>query len=119
MNAAVLPGARPHVTPALAKFLARLDRPTLEAVAQAAIDRLDDLDGDPDLEDDDPAGQCDEDGLNCGQGVVYIHGKPQHGPGCAISDTGIGDRDDEAATAPSLPHRQLDGTLRLRLGARP
>jgi hypothetical protein len=118
MNALVLPGARPHVTPALAKFLSRLDRPTLEAVAQAAIDRLDDLDDDPDLEDDDPAGQCDEDGINCGDGVFYVHGKPQHGPGCAIGDTGVGDRDDEIPILVTLP-RRLAGTLRLRLGVRP
>lgn len=95
MNQGVLLGATPCVTPNLAKFLARLDRLALEAVAQAAIDRLDELDGDPDMEDDDPAGQSDEDGLNCGDGIFYLHGIAHDGPGCPISDTGVGDRDSE------------------------
>lgn len=94
MNNLVLPGATPCVTPNLQRFLARLDRPALEAVAQAAIDRLDDMDGDPDMEDNDPAGQCDEDGVNTGDRVFYLHGVPHDGPGCPIADTGVGDHDD-------------------------
>ena len=53
MNFDLLPGATSSVTPNLARFLARLDRPSLEAVAQAAIDRLDEIDGDPDDEESD------------------------------------------------------------------
>lgn len=41
-----------------------LPRAELARIAERMIDRLDELDGDPDLEDDDPAGQCDEDGVN-------------------------------------------------------
>lgn len=119
MNSVVLPGSTPCVTPKLARFLARLDRPALEVLAQAAIDRLDDMDGDPDLEDDDPAGQCDEDGVNCGDGVFYRHGAPHDGPGCPIGDTGLGDRgDDVASNAFPVPRRRLDGKLRLRMGGR-
>lgn len=88
MNNALLPGATPCVTPNLARFLARLDRPALEAVAQAAIDRLDDIDGDADLEDDDPSGQSDEDGVNTGLGRLWLHGRSYEGPGCPISDVG-------------------------------
>lgn len=46
---------------------------------------LDEMDGDPDLEDDDPAGQCDEDGINSAYHLVrYTVGAS--GPGCPISD---------------------------------
>ncbi len=49
------------------------------------IEKLDLADGDPDMEDDDPAGQRDEDGVNTG-------GKPffgwSEGAGCPISDPG-------------------------------
>ena len=41
---------------------------------------------DPDLEDDDPAGQSDEDGVNCGSGNFVVHGTFYDGPGCQISD---------------------------------
>ncbi|GFZ85184.1 MULTISPECIES: hypothetical protein [Sphingobium] len=88
MNQVTLPGATADVTPKLQRFLARLDRPALEAVAQAAIDRLDDIDGDPDFEDDDPAGQSDEDGVNTGNGLFSLHGRGFDGPGCPIADSG-------------------------------
>ena len=88
MNNTLLPGATPCVTPNLARFLARLDRPALEYIAQAGIDRLDDIDGDADLEDDDPAGQSDEDGVNTGSGLFALHGRSHDGPGCPISDAG-------------------------------
>ncbi|PSO12624.1 MULTISPECIES: hypothetical protein [unclassified Sphingobium] len=94
MNSVTLPGATALVTNKLSRFLARLNRPALEAVAQAAIDQLDTLDGDADLEDDDPAGQSDEDGVNTGDRVFYLHGVPHDGPGCPIADTGVGDHDD-------------------------
>lgn len=87
MNGSVLPGAAPCVTPNLAKFLARLDRPALEAVAEAAIDRLDNIDSDPDLElngDELDANYAEDDFIKFGG----------FGPGCAIADTGMADRDE-------------------------
>lgn len=70
MNLGILPGATPCVTPNLQRFLSRLDRPELEAVAQAAIDRLDDIDGDPDLEDgDDDRCTADDD---CGGDSTWV-----------------------------------------------
>lgn len=53
---------------------------------EALIALLDALGGDPDLEEDDPAGQCDEDGVNTGHAVFYLHGVAQTGPGCILSD---------------------------------
>lgn len=49
---------------------------------EALIDVLDTLGGDPDREDDDPAGQCDEDGVN----TLFPIG---NGPGCMIADAGV------------------------------
>lgn len=40
------------------------------------------MDPDPDLEDDDPAGQCDEDGINTDLDMLAC----DYGPGCEISD---------------------------------
>lgn len=48
----------------LSQAIHRLTRAELEDLAQSLIDHMDAADGDPDLEDDDPAGQCDEDGVN-------------------------------------------------------
>lgn len=45
-----------------------LTRHDLEALTERLIDRLDEIASDPDLEDDDPSGQCDEDGQNTGYG---------------------------------------------------
>lgn len=86
--------------PAVARILSRYDRAKLEAFVSVAIDLLDVLDGDPDLEeeereDDDPAeaddepeeddhsGQCDEDGINT---VHPACGRTYLGAGCPISD---------------------------------
>lgn len=41
-----------------------------------------------DDEDDDPSGQCDEDGINTGSGNFFEHGRPIPGAGCPISDPG-------------------------------
>jgi hypothetical protein len=50
MNNETLPGALPNVTTNIAKFLSRLDRAHIEAVAETAIALLDDMDGDLDVE---------------------------------------------------------------------
>ena len=73
--------------PDLLRKLATSDRRLLESFVSAAIDALDAIDGDPDLEEDDPCGQADEDELNtvtpAGAGL-YFRG---FGPGCVISDS--------------------------------
>lgn len=47
-------------------------------------------DDEPDdhAEEDDPSGQCDEDGINTGSNVFWQHGESFAGPGCVISDDG-------------------------------
>lgn len=73
--------------------LIAMDRAVIEELAQAKLDEahallalLDRFDGDPDCEEDDPAGQCDEDGVNTASGS-FLWGSPE-GPGCPISDPG-------------------------------
>lgn len=65
----------------LSQAIHRLSRHELEDLAQSLIDHLDAVDGDPDLEDEDPAGQCDEDGVNTSLAVLA-----GRGAGCIISD---------------------------------
>jgi len=50
-------------------------------IIEALIDVMDALGGDPDREDDDPPGQCDEDGVN-----TALHLLAGSGPGCMIAD---------------------------------
>lgn len=72
----------------LLRRLALSDRKLLESFINAAIDALDTVDGDPDLEEDDPSGQADEDGINTAtpaQTGLYFRG---YGPGCELSDPG-------------------------------
>lgn len=141
MNQGILPGATSCVTPNLQRFLSRLDRPALEAVAQAAIDRLDDIDGDADQEDGDHdmCGASDD----CGTGIIWqnpgdgLVGDPEDaendddagncghfainqmqavGAAHAFVDlNGMSLSEVDAATLPIMKHR-LDGTLRLRAG---
>ena len=64
-------------------------RPAIERLVARMIEHLDDEDGDPDLEDDDPNGQCDEDGFNTGPAAVFLHGTSWvSGAGCPIGDGG-------------------------------
>ncbi len=63
-----------------------LPRALLARLVERAIECLDEMDGDPDLEDDDPAGQADEDGINTGIPIVVEQGLSLHGPGCPWSD---------------------------------
>jgi len=72
----------------IAQAIPRLSRCDLEALTERLIDHLDDLDGDPDAEDDDPAGQCDEDCLNTGLPMMFIATRSHEGAGCPISDPG-------------------------------
>lgn len=72
----------------LAQAIPRLTRHDLEALAERLIDRLDEIDGHPDDEDDDPAGQCDEDEANTSYGTFALCGADNLGAGCAISDEG-------------------------------
>lgn len=65
-----------------------LPRALLSRLVERAIECLDDMDGDPDIEDDDPAGQADEDGINTGIPIVVEHGQSLYGPGCPWSDPG-------------------------------
>jgi len=80
-----LPGTIPPM-PAVARILSRYDRGKLAAFVTVAIDLLDVMDGDPDLEEDDPSGVADEDGINTLVGDGSFLG--QRGPGCPISDPG-------------------------------
>jgi hypothetical protein len=66
-----------------------LTRHELAALTERLIDALDAMEADPDLEEGDPAGQCDEDGNNTGYGNFMMHGNSFEGPGCYISDGGI------------------------------
>lgn len=63
-----------------------LPRAVLARLVERAIDRLDEIDGDADREEDDPSGQLDEDGTNTGAAVFAHHGTVYCGAGCPISD---------------------------------
>ena len=73
--------------PALASTMARFDRATLEGFVEVAIAVLDCADGDPDIEEDDAAGQYDED--------FYTGRLPKgYGPGWELSAPGGCQHDD-------------------------
>lgn len=70
----------PALPPApVTRILLRHSRTEIEGFISVAISLLDLADGDPDAEEDDPAGACDEDGIN-----TYF--PDAFGPGCIISD---------------------------------
>ena len=77
----------PEPATAQSRFLIQgyVDREEIAAAVEALVDLLDTIDGDPDLEDDDPAGQCTEDEISCGRLTYAWH---PSGPGCEISDPG-------------------------------
>lgn len=66
---------------AVTRLLSRHTRAELAGFVSVAIDLLDVLDGDPDNEEDDPPGQCNEDEVN-----TNLHAQWGEGPGCEISD---------------------------------
>ena len=70
----------------IAQAVPKLTRHELAALCERMIDALDQADGDPDAEEDDPSGQSDEDELNTGSGSFMMHGTSYGGPGCPISD---------------------------------
>lgn len=88
----------------LSQAIHRLTRAELEDLAQSLIDHMDEMDPDADLEDDDPAGQSDEDGINTGTGTLWSHGRQLGGPGCTISD------DDRSEYSSMLPVYGVDQT---------
>lgn len=73
----------------LLRHLAATNRKALERMIAISIDILDQTDPDPDLEEDDPSGQCDEDGLNTGSPRNALHGRLLEGPGCVLSDDDV------------------------------
>lgn len=73
------PGMAP-VAPLL-RLMAQFDRGKVEAFAEISIALLDLMDPNPDDEEDDPSGQCDEDGVN-----TDLSAASDGGPGCRISD---------------------------------
>jgi len=84
------PAAIPPM-PAVARILARYDRRSLEAFLSVAIDLLDTMDGDPDIErnGDENDGSFAED-----EYCASFFGSFD-GPGCPISDPGGGNVEDE------------------------
>lgn len=89
----------------LSQAIHRLSRHELEDLAQSLIDHLDAVDGDPDLEDDDPAGQCDEDGVN-----TALHVLADRAAGCLLSDDDI----DASAVVPRYDDDQTRGPTNWR-----
>ncbi len=82
-----LPSALPLAL--IAQAIPNLSRHDLEALTERLIDRLDEVDGDADLEEDDPAGQCDEDGINTGLAAFRCRGMTFGGAGCPFSDEDV------------------------------
>ncbi len=74
----------------ISQAIPKLSRRDLVGLTERLIDRLDEIDGDPDIEEDDPAGQCDEDEIN-----TLLHNRWATGAGCTISDPGEDCGDDE------------------------
>jgi hypothetical protein len=77
------------IGPDLLRALAATNRAALENMIEVGIGILDGIDPDPDLEEDDPGGQCDEDGCNTGLQRNALHGRVLEGPGCVLSDDDV------------------------------
>ncbi|WP_137871472.1 hypothetical protein [Sphingopyxis sp. 2PD] len=101
----------------LLRALAATNRKALERMIAISIDILDALDPDPDLEEDDPCGQVDEDGINTVIPINLFNVRALNGPGCTLSDD---DGDDSYqplfATADG---RAFANARRARLGLAP
>jgi hypothetical protein len=59
-----------------------LTRSELASITERLIERLDLIDGEPDLEEDDPSGQDTEDERSS---INLMHG-PDFGPGCPLAE---------------------------------
>src|SRR3546814_12443258 len=70
----------------LLRALAATNRPALERMIAISIDILDALDPDPDIEEDDPSGQADEDGINVAPPINTLNKRSLSGPGCILRD---------------------------------
>lgn len=73
------------------RVIPSLPRPVLARLTERLLERLDELDGDPDLE---PSGD-ELDGSNAEDEAVYLPQYMPRGPGCPISDEGGGNVEDE------------------------
>ncbi len=109
-----LPGTMPPM-PAVARILSRYDRPKVEAFIAVALDLLDLLDGDDDVE-----LNGDEADRSGAEDDFCEHATPLHltGPGCplsdpdmAVDDKGCDDiNDDREHEEPLVPHYGIDQT---------
>ena len=108
-----LPGAMPAM-PAVSRILARYDRSKVEAFVSVAIDLLDVLDGDSDLE---PSGD-EQDGSFAEDEEAARLARAGDGPGCivadpdaAVDDGGCDDiNDDREQEEPLYPVYGIDQT---------
>lgn len=82
------PSSQPNM-PAVARILSAYDRKSLEAFLSVALDLLDTMDGDADLED----GTDAEDDFALSAIALQF---ADSGPGCTIGDPGGGNVEDEA-----------------------
>ena len=87
MSAVARGGASALPTALIAQAIPRLSRHDLEALAERLIDQLDRIDGDCDLEEDDPQGECSEDEINYRPARWTGYDSVWNGPGCPYSDT--------------------------------
>lgn len=86
MSALIVRYGRPEALPldVLLSAIPSLPRRALDRIAQRAIDRLDELDGDTDVE-----ANGDELDGSLGEDDFHSHGTtPWDGPGCPVSDPG-------------------------------
>ncbi|QUM70855.1 hypothetical protein [Sphingopyxis granuli] len=87
MTSATLARGVPDID--LLRALAATNRKALERMIAVSIDILDQTDPDPDLEEDDPSGVCDEDGANTGMQHNALNHRVLEGPGCVLSDDDV------------------------------
>lgn len=68
-------------------LLSTFDRATIASAVEVLVAVLDAMDGDPDLEEDDPSGQCDEDEFNT---ALHMAGFTvgANAAGCPLADGG-------------------------------
>jgi hypothetical protein len=87
-------------------IFATFDRDTLAGAVEVLVAVIDAMDGEPNDEDDDEPGQCDEDEVNTLH--AYAMGG---GPGCEISDMGEHDGTDEGDQAWPERHGHQPATM--------